>query len=62
MHDGEAETRIQPSAVHRDGAGAALAMVTALFGAGELQVFSQRIEQRRSVVQFKRPLRTVYSE
>ena len=36
-----------------DGAGAALAVVAALLGAGQAQVFAQRVEQGGARVEFK---------
>ena len=53
MHTGERQAGIDAAAVDHDGAGAALAVVAALFGAGEVQVIAQRIQQRRAGVGVK---------
>lgn len=45
MHDGESQAGIYSSAIHMDGARAALAMVTTFLGAEELKIFAKRIEQ-----------------
>src|ERR1041384_3194056 len=45
MHDGERQARKHAAAVDVDGAGAALPVIAALFGAGKLQVFAKRVEQ-----------------
>ena len=47
MH-GERQAGIDPPAVDEDRAGAALAVVAALLGAGQAQVLAQRVEQRRA--------------
>src|SRR3954469_7277701 len=43
MHDAQGQAGIQPSPVHDDGAGAALAVVAALLAARELQMLAQGI-------------------
>jgi hypothetical protein len=40
MHDGERETGVDPPAIHQDCAGTALAVVTTLFRACEMQVLA----------------------
>ena len=44
--DGERQTGIDPPPVDDDRAGAALAAVAPLLGAGQVQPFAQQIEQR----------------
>jgi hypothetical protein len=44
VHDGQRETGIDALAVDKDGAGAALAVIAALLGSGEADVFAQGIE------------------
>ena len=46
LHDREREARIDPPPVDQNGAGAALAVVAALLGAGEVEMETQRVEQR----------------
>ena len=46
LHDRQGEARIDPPAVDQNGAGAALAVVAALFGPGEVEMVTQRVEQR----------------
>ena len=43
--DGEREAGVDPPAVDEDGAGAALAAVAALLGAGERQAVAQQVEE-----------------
>ena len=43
--DGEGEAGVDAAAVEEHGAGAALAVVAALFGAGEVEVLAQGVEQ-----------------
>ncbi len=45
LHDGEREARIDAPAVDQDRAGAALPVVAALLGAGQVEMVAQRIEQ-----------------
>ena len=45
MHDRERQARIDAPAVDDHRAGAALAVIAALLGAGEMQVLAQRVEQ-----------------
>ena len=47
LHDGEREAGIDAPAVDQHRAGAALAVVAALLGAGEVEMLAQRVEQRR---------------
>ena len=51
VHDGEAEAAIHAAAVDVDRAGAALAVVAALLGAGELKAIAQGVEERGPRVQ-----------
>ena len=51
MHDRERQARIDPPPTHDDRAGAALAVIATLLGAGEMQMFAQRIKQRRPRVE-----------
>jgi hypothetical protein len=44
LHDGKG-SRIDAPVIHRDGAGTALAVVTALLGAGEVEIKAKRVEQ-----------------
>ena len=54
MHHRECEAGINPRTVHQHRAGAALAMVAAFLGAGQAQMFTQRIQQRGPCVHPKR--------
>lgn len=45
VHDGEREAGVDAATVHVNGAGSALAMITALLGAGQGEVFAQAVEQ-----------------
>ena len=57
--DRERQARIDPPAVDQDRAGAALAAVAALLGAGQVQPLAQEIEQRDArVVEARGPART----
>ena len=47
MHDGEREAGIDPAAVHQHRAGAALAVIAALLGAGQIEMVPQRVQQSR---------------
>ena len=47
LHDGEREAGIDAPSVDQDRAGAALAVVAAFLGAGEVEMVAQRIEQGR---------------
>ena len=53
VHDGERETRVDPASVDQHGARAALTVVAALLGAGQMQVLSQRVEQRRAQIELE---------
>ena len=46
VHHGQRQAGIDPPPVDDDRAGAALAVIAALLGAGEMQMLAQRIEQR----------------
>ena len=46
VHDGERQARVDAPAVDQHRAGAALPVVAALLGAGQVQVLAQRVEQR----------------
>ena len=53
MADGEREAGIDAPAVDQDGAGAALAAVAALLGAGQVEALAQEVEQRDArIVEF----------
>ena len=52
VHHGEGQAGIDAPAVHQHRAGAALAVVAALLGAGEAQVFAQGVEQRGARIEF----------
>ena len=54
VHHRQRQARVDPATVDDDRAGAALAVVAALLGAGQVQVFAQRIEQRGARVEFER--------
>jgi hypothetical protein len=61
--DRKREARIDPPAVDDDRAGAALTAVTALLGAGQIQVFAQKVQKRNArIIQLDRPLDAVDSE
>src|SRR5262249_52747861 len=45
LHDRQREARIDAPAVEENGAGAALAVVAALFGPGKVEIEAQRVEQ-----------------
>ena len=47
LHHRESEARIDPPAIDQDRAGAALAVVAALLGPGEIEMQAQQVEQRR---------------
>ena len=53
VHHGEREARVDPPAVDEHGARAALAVVAALLGAGQVEVLAQRIEQRGAQVELE---------
>jgi hypothetical protein len=46
LHDREREARVDAPAVEQNGTGAALAVVAALFGPGNVEIEAQRVEQR----------------
>ena len=46
FHDRQREARVDPPAIDQHGAGAALAVVAALFGPGEVEIETQCVEQR----------------
>src|SRR5262249_56743300 len=46
LHDREREAGVDAPAVEQNGTGAALAVVAALFGPGEVEIEAQRIQQR----------------
>ena len=48
MHDRQRQARIDAPSVDDHGAGAALAVIAALLGAGEMQMFAECIQQRRA--------------
>ena len=47
LHDRERQAGIDAPAVNQHGAGAALAVIAALFCAGEVEMIAQCVEQRR---------------
>ena len=53
VHDGEGEAAVDPPAVDQHGAGAALSMIAAFLGAGQVQVLAQRVEQRGAGIQIE---------
>ena len=53
VHDGERQAGIDPAAVDDHGAGAALALIAALLGAGEMEVLAQRVQQRGARIELK---------
>ena len=46
LHDGQRQARVDPFAVHQHSAGAALALVAALLGAGHACALAQQVKQR----------------
>src|SRR5919198_2026750 len=46
LHDGERHARVNPLAVNQHRARAALAVVAALLGAGEVKVLAKQVQQR----------------
>ena len=53
VHDGERQAGIDPPPVDDHRAGAALAVVAALLGAGQVQMLAQRVEQRGARVELE---------
>jgi hypothetical protein len=53
MHNGQRQARIDPPSIDDHGASAALAMIAALLGAGEMQLLAQSIEQRDARVEYE---------
>ena len=62
VHDRERQAGIHPPTVHQHRAGAALAVVAALLGAGHVQVLAQRVEQRGARVERHRVILAVDGE
>ena len=60
VHDGEAETAVNSSAVDQNGAGAALPVIAALLRSGELEMFPQQIEKRGPRIHFQTAVSPVY--
>jgi ribosomal protein S7 len=54
VHDGKRQAGIDAAAVGDDRTGAALAVVAAFLGAGQMQVFAQRVEQARPRIELER--------
>ena len=54
VRDRERQAAVRAAAVEQHGAGAALAVVAALLGAGEAEVLAQRVEQRGAGVELER--------
>jgi len=59
VHDREREAGVDPAAVEQHRAGAALPVVAALLGTRQVEMFAQRVEQRRTRVQVDVPHTTV---
>ena len=51
VHDGERQARIDAPAVDQHGAGAALALIAALFRAGQVEMLAQQVEQCRAGIE-----------
>ena len=47
LHHRQGQAGVDPDAVDQDGAGAALAVVAAFLGAGQIEVQAQQVQQRR---------------
>ncbi len=47
LHDGERQAGVDAPAVDQHGAGAALAVIAALFGAGQVEMVAQSVKERR---------------
>ena len=56
VHHRQAQAGVDPPPFDDHRAGAALAVVAALLGAGQVQMLAQRIEQRRARIELKRML------
>src|SRR5262249_14296705 len=56
VRDGEREAALCADAVDQDSAGAALAVIAPLLGAGEAELLAQEVEQRRARVENERVL------
>src|SRR5262249_42470117 len=55
MHDRKGQAGIDPPAVDQHSAGAALPVVAALLGAGEVEVLAEGVEQRGTEVYLETP-------
>src|SRR5688500_4994290 len=53
MHQSKAEARVHAPAIHMNRTGSTLTVVTALFGTGEMNNFSEAIEEGRSRINAK---------
>jgi len=53
LHDGERQTGVDADAVNDYGAGAALAVVAAFFGAGEVEVLAKCVQQSDAQIERK---------
>ena len=62
VHHRERQARVDAAAVDDHRAGAALALVAALLGAGQVQVLAQRVEQGGARVELQRARRAVHLE
>jgi hypothetical protein len=62
QHDGQGQARIDAAAVDQHRTGAALAVIAALFGARQVEVLAQRIEQRRPSVDIERVARLIHRQ
>src|SRR3546814_7007563 len=62
MHHRQGQAAIDPPSLHDHRAGAALAMVTALLGAGQVQMLAQRIEQGGAGIELQMHLAAVHGQ
>src|SRR4051794_15588221 len=62
LHHGQRKARIYAPPVDENGAGAALAVVAALFAAGQIEVEPQRIEERSPGRDRQRPVCPVHAQ
>jgi hypothetical protein len=61
--DGERQARIDAPSVDNDGAGAALAAVTALLGSRQVEAFAKKVQEGDArVIELDRSLHTIQSE
>jgi hypothetical protein len=62
VHDGERQAGIDAPAADHNGAGAALAVVTTLLRAGQVEMLAQRVEQRCAIIEIEIALPAVDGE